>query len=275
MLIINQLEKLIDKCNQKNIKICLLKGSALIFNDAYKIWERDMEDVDILIKRGNLKKFESLIDNLGYRKVCSGEMGFYKEGENAIIDVHTDILYADEGKLNEIWESMKNIKDAKVMDKEEHFIYIMHHGLIQHGNYTGQWKRDIKRLMESDINWNKLINRLNNYNLTELFCIAMRQLGKPVLHIKHNSLKRKYIEFILSLPSFHDKGHFLRPVTVRGIKGIIVFFVKFIFPDLGFLKRRYHFRPASLMLFLRPFLLVLKMLQGAFSLNPFKRCIKT
>lgn len=262
----NQIERITKKCNNAGIDICLLKGAALIFDDIYNIWERDMEDIDILIKEEELDKFESLMADSGYSRVCSGERGFYKEGENAVIDVHTGILYISSRQLDKIWEHMKNIKGAKILDKEEHFIYIMHHGLIQHGNLSKLWKDDIKKLMESGLNWEKLKCKLNRYNLTEVFCIAMKQLGMRVSAILHNSLKRKYIEFIISFPSFHDKGHLLRPVTANGIKGMIIFGMKFLFPDLDFLKRRYHFRPAPLMLYFRPFLLLLKILESLYPL---------
>ncbi len=266
MLIINQIEKIINECNNAGIDICLLKGAALIFDDIYNIWERDMEDIDILIKEEELDKFESLMADSGYCKVCSGERGFYKEGENAVIDVHTDVLYADDRQVEDIWKNMKNIKDIKILDKEEHFIYIMHHGLIQHGNLSKLWKDDIKKLMESGLNWGKLKCKLNRYNLTEIFYIAMKQSGMQVPAMRYNSLKRKYIEFIISLPSFHDKGHLLRPVTANGIKGMIIFGMKFLFPDLDFLKRRYHFRPVPLMLYFRPFLLLLKILESLYPL---------
>ncbi len=268
----NQIEKVINECNNAGIDICLLKGAALILNGVYKIRERDMEDIDILIKEEELDKFESLMADSGYCKVCSGERGFYKDGENAVIDVHTDILYAGSRQLDKIREHMKNIKGAKILDKEEHFIYIMHHGLIQHGNLSKLWKDDIKKLMESGLNWEKLKCKLNRYNLTEVFYIAMKQLGRMgavLINLSKPppySLKRKYIEFIISLPSFHDKGHFLRPVAVRGIKGMIIFGIKFLFPDLDFLKRRYHFRPAPLMLYFRPFLLLLKILESLYPL---------
>ena len=47
LLITNQAERLIDKCNEENIQLCLLKGAALLQDGVYKIWERDMEDIDI------------------------------------------------------------------------------------------------------------------------------------------------------------------------------------------------------------------------------------
>ena len=87
------------------------------------------------------------------------------DGENALIDVHTDILYASDGQLDEIWKTMKSIKGMKVMDSHEHFIYIMHHGLIQHANYRNQWEDDIRRLIENGLNWKKVISRLDQYNL--------------------------------------------------------------------------------------------------------------
>ena len=191
ILILNQLERIVKECKNLNIDICLLKGTALILSNIYNIWEREMEDVDILIRESDLKKFKYLMSNMDYKKVNSGEDGFYKDRENAMIDIHTDILYLDKKQNQNIFKEMKQIKGFKVMCKEDHLLYILHHGLIQHGNAGKKWKEDIIKLIENGISWKKLKNKLNTYALNEVFYVAMKQLDIPVSYIKHNSLKRK------------------------------------------------------------------------------------
>lgn len=263
------------ECRKAGVRMCLLKGLALIQNGTYEISEREMEDIDLLIKKDDFAKFNNMMLSMGYRLVCSGETGYYKDGENAVIDVHTDVLYAEKEYTDDIWDSMVSVDGMKLLSIEEHFIYIMHHGLIQHGNNDKKWQKDLLKMMKKDRDWEKIKDRLEVYNLKEVFSIAMNVLDKPAGYLNYNSMKKRYIEFIINKMPSSEKGHYLRPVTARGIKGLISFGIKFLFPDLNFLRRRYRFKPAELMLFLRPFLLLLKMLQSAFFLNPFKNSIKT
>jgi hypothetical protein len=267
----NQLENIAEACVAAGIDICLLKGTALLVSGVYDVGERDMEDIDILIRKKDLSQFESLMLNMGYKRVCSGEHGFYKDGENAQIDVHTDILYMDEDQLEHVWNNMKLSGVAKIMDDEEHFIYIMHHGVIQHANSMDGWIDDLKRLVLNGLNTDSLAEKINEYNLSEIFVIANKYLNIPDLGLKSNKLKTFYLNYIIDLPDFDDKGHFLRPVSVSGRRGFVYFIYKFLFPDLNFLSRRYAFRPSEVMLYVRPFLLLLKMLQSALYFNPLKR----
>ncbi|MFH1416072.1 MAG: nucleotidyltransferase family protein [Elusimicrobiota bacterium] len=275
MLIINKAEEIAGECRKRNIDLCQLKGSALIISGVYEIWERDMEDIDILIREKDLYKFEYMMRNTGYGKVCSGERGFYKAGENVLIDIHTDIPYARGGMSPGIWKRMKKINGMFVMDDVDHLIYIIYHGLMHHAADTGHWKEDAERLMISGIDGRALEERISRYGLSELFCIASEYCGWEKPRMRQSGLKRKYMELVISMPGFEDKGHFLRPLASKGIKSKLLFFFDFIFPDLDFLERRYRIRPSALMLFFRPLLLMLKVLQVAFFLNPLKGCFKT
>lgn len=274
ILILNQIKEIIKRARDLDVRVCLLKGAALINQGVCKIYQREMEDVDVLIKTRDLNKFLNLLNKMGYKRVCSGEPGFYRNGEKFIVDVHTSILYADKKDLNKIWLDMKDIGEAKIMDKENHFLYILCHGLIHHAGSTGKWIGDAEKLIKTGIDWQRIFKLARNYGLTELVLIAKNHLDIPIKFKTYNKAKKKYMDIILSTPHYEDKGHYLRPVAVKSIKEKIRFGFNFIFPDLKFLNRRYKTRPPALMLYIRPFILFLKVLQSAFFLNPFKNFIK-
>lgn len=275
ILMLGQLDSLISGCSREKIGICLLKGAALIYEGLYEEWERDMEDVDILVRGRDFKRLDALLAAMGYEKVASGETGYHKPGENALIDVHVDdILFAGPAELEKVWKNMKKAGGARVMGREDHLIYIMCHGIIHHAGAFGAWEEDARRIISGGLDGEELARRVHGYGLREVFYIGMKKIGLPVSGIGHNTLKRKYIETMISLPYYEEKGHLLRPVLKKGLMEQAKFIKKFFFPDIRFLERRYRVRPAVLMLFIRPFLLFLKMLQGAFLLNPCKGGLK-
>ncbi|MFC2091626.1 nucleotidyltransferase family protein [Elusimicrobiota bacterium] len=265
ILIFDQLEEIIISCNSAGIQVCLLKGCALIQCGIFRMWEREMEDIDILIKERDMAKFNRLMRGMGYSSVCSGEMGYYKSGKNAVLDVHTGVLYADDAQLEVMQDNMKKTAGMNVLSYEDQVIYTVYHGLIHDAGYSKKWMNDTKRLLEAaHIRWRDLADKFAVYGLSELFLIASSYIGIAGGFIPHNTLKKHYIELVLKLPKFEEKGHFLIPFTIKRIKDRISYFIRFFFPDLSFIKRRYRFRPAWILLYLRPLILFYRTLTNIF-----------
>jgi len=264
MLILDQIARLVRKCAKKNIVVCLIKGSALLYDGIYAECERDMEDIDILVRPQDLAALEQMLDSMGYRKVCSGEIGYYKEGCNAVLDIHTDLLYADKEQTESVWKRMLDVNGAKVMDPVDHIIYIVHHAVVHHGTLSGYWQEDCKRLLNGIEDMGRLIKKAHDHGLGEVFHIAAEKIGIETVTVPdcNNLFKLNYIKLMLSLPEYPEKGHFLRFITVRSLGQFLAYVYRFFFPGVTFLKRRYSPIPSVVMIFLRPPVLVIKALYG-------------
>ncbi len=257
ILLENQFRQFFQECLKAGIDICPLKGMGLLLSGHYGPGERDMEDIDVLVRKKDLSKLNKLLRENNYYPVRSGEPGYHRKGEPAVIDIHTDILYMKSKQLKGLWNKMVLKNNLKFLPDEEHFIYIIFHSFVQHGYLSKTWCRDLEKVKQKIKGKDLIRERAESYGLGSLLCLY-DSLSFP----RKNNIKSIYLRFIINLPYFPDKGHFLRPLFAGGIKEKIKFFFSFMFPSLSFLKRRYRFRPPELLLYIRPFLLFFKIIKS-------------
>ncbi|MGM0442257.1 MAG: nucleotidyltransferase family protein [Elusimicrobiota bacterium] len=258
ILLEKQFSNLVENCRRTGVQLCPLKGMGLLLTGRYRKGERDMEDIDILIKKEDEQKIERILRKNNYYPVKSGEKGYYRKGEPAIIDIHTDILYMNREQLERLWNKMASQETLTFLPDEEHFIYILFHAFVQHGYLRNSWAEDLRRLLKEISQPEILEAKAQKYGLEELLTIYDSQ----VFWGKREGFKTGYTKFILSLPHFSEKGHFLRPIYAGNLREKLIFIKKFLFPSLEFLKRRYNFRPAEFLYYCRPFLLMVKMIKA-------------
>jgi hypothetical protein len=260
ILLENQFSDFAQNCRRKGIQICPLKGMGLILSGLYAANERDMEDIDILIRKEDELLIDKLLKESGYYPVVSGERGYHRKGEPAVIDIHTDILYMSKERLRKLWNEMPERKNLKFMSEDEHFIYILAHALVQHACLRASWTEDLRRLLERIPDPAILNKKARNYGVAGLLNIYDKKRF-PLKKRGLRGLKHAYVKFIMSVPHFTDKGHFIRPVFAGNFRETSGFIINFIFPSLKFLERRYRFRPVELLFYFRPFLLLIKMVK--------------
>ena len=83
---INQVEKIIKKFNEENVRVIVLKG--LVVREFYKNPElRTMSDADILVHEEDLDKARNILTSLGY----SEKEGSDEHGAHLVFD-HTNYL---------------------------------------------------------------------------------------------------------------------------------------------------------------------------------------
>ncbi len=257
ILLEQQFSEFADCCRRYGVRLTPLKGMGLLLEGVYKEGERDMEDIDILIRKKDVVKVEKIFNKIGYHQVKSGEMGYYRKGHPAVIDIHTDILYMNSGQLRNLWSRMNSKIFLSLLPPVEHFLYILAHSFIQHGRIRKSWKEDLNRLFRKISGPEIIVKKARSYGLNVLLSIYNCQ----IFNLNHPSLKSRYVKFVLSLPAFPEKGHFIRPVFAGNFKEKFKFFKNFFFPNLKFLKRRYSFRPVELLFYFRPFMLVFKIIK--------------
>ncbi len=253
ILLRRQFEEIAGLFSRARVPLSPVKGMGLILSGIYRSGERDMEDIDILVKPRDASSADSILRSSGYRQVRSGEKSYHRTGEPAVIDLHTEIIYLSRERLVSLWDAMSRSGEYFLMSPEEHFIYILVHALIHHGELRDTWKTDLDRLTPlTDLSL--IRKKALIYGIPDLPAIYDDRLFSS----EGRSLRTGYIRFILSLPGFPDKGHFLRPFAAGGFLSTGRFLKEFFFPDEDFLRRRYRVRPVPVMYYLRPLLLVFR-----------------
>ncbi len=305
LLIYRQLKEILDRFYAADIETILLKGAAFAETVYPHIGLREMEDIDILIRKEDIYRASKVLKNIGYKALKSGEDAFFREGEAAVLDIHTDLWYItgeveiyrrkrncseighngiDRG-FEDLWSRAKEIviEDirVKILSPEDSLIYIIAHAGILHGEFNETAKRDIRLILEKyrDINWRFIIEMIYRYNLLipsrYIFSVLDNRGIIPsgvmdMLGQERVSFSKEYIyRSILHMNHFEDKGHILRILFIRGDTNFLKYLIDFLFPSREFIEQRYNISKGSaistLFYLLRPVGLIYKGL--LFSLN--------
>ncbi|PIU82962.1 MAG: hypothetical protein COS68_06600 [Elusimicrobia bacterium CG06_land_8_20_14_3_00_38_11] len=286
ILIFEQIKNILKEFKKEKIPVILLKGSALISTVYDDISLRPMEDIDILVKRDDLKKATACMLGTGYHLQTTGEYAFAKTGCSCAVDIHTDILPGLDVWKTAIELDIDGIKTF-TLSAQDHIIYIIYHSMIHHGTIKNIWLEDVKRLItyygisedksshygsatiygRYGINWTDFVEKVKQFNLkipvylfimnySRVFVLDSRLFAslKPSNFIENVYLN--FFEAIIKKKEIRDTGHLIKfVVSTHKFK----FLIDFIFPEKEFLERRYGMNYILARL-LRPFSLILKTL---------------
>jgi hypothetical protein len=78
ILLIDSIIEISKSCRLHNIEILLLKGAALLELGIYEFSEREMTDVDVLIKPEKLTEFENILLCMGFELMKNSSQAFIK-----------------------------------------------------------------------------------------------------------------------------------------------------------------------------------------------------
>jgi len=219
----------IDEIKKSFNEFALIRGLAMLVMGFYRLGERDMEDIDIVVENNNKDRFFNILRNLKYTLAPSGEYCFRRNSWELPLDVHITERY-------EFKEVCFSGNLYKVYSEKELFFEFLRHTYYQHYQMRENWKKDflnLKEKVEIDLKELKERRLLNAYNFVS------RNLNKKI-------------------PSSDYGGHFVQLMEEKSFCKKLKYFVNKIFPDVNFMKRRYGLNSSLevvLFYFLRPFLI--------------------
>lgn len=165
-------EEIISIFTSDNIPIIALKGLALAETIYPHIGMRKMSDIDLLIKKKDLVRVCSKLQNLGF-ELQTGHSAFLflKKGNTLLyLDLHVGIPYLKE---EEIWDTARTVQineiEVKTLSLEQSIIYFCYHMAVSHANVEYRWLEDIHRFIEKyngQIQWQYIVEKLRQYRLT-------------------------------------------------------------------------------------------------------------
>jgi len=241
---------------------CLLLKGADVLSRLYGVWGiRPMADLDLLVHEHDLPAIDHIVTNLGYRPVIDGNPAYVAPDESLVLDLVTEIWYADETEA--IWRRAVQRDVAglpvKGMGVDDLLIYLAAYSVLNRGYFSPSFSKDIALLVGKEpLNWEFIFDEAVRHNLKiplhhGLLYAAQREtmpIPDGILARLAPSTKfEKALEFILqklvtSTP-VDGAGHFLLLIFQPGMKKWLRLRQAF-WPSPAFLKYRYGERGASM-----------------------------
>lgn len=237
LLIEHETKKLLERLNEKNICVIMLKGLSLQKKIYANKIVRPMADVDLLVKEEDLLRVEQVLLDHGFvfdvrrtsKEEClkKGEHDFpyMKKGTRTMVEVHwhlVDKYNPFEIKMEDIWRRAKKTgiggADTLTLSLEDILIYQCLHVSFQHVFFSAAF-RDIVDVSEivkrfcDEIDWSLLVKTCVEWK-TEAFVyyilnLVKKMLNAPVPDVVLENLKKNSSKAQLFGLMLVDESHIL------------------------------------------------------------------
>lgn len=198
----NELDKILESFNRKNIRVILLKGTHLLKFVYPSIGLRPIADLDLFIDRDNFVLANKILTEMGYKiqanlKNINPDFNeIYRENfQKAInygsvnhrhhIDLHYKIFNQFEGlNLDEymagIWERTEEVKIgshiARIMKPDDLILHLSHHYVYKHDFDILKYFIDLHLIIDkyqNSIDWDVLFNISKKYGMFKSLLITL------------------------------------------------------------------------------------------------------
>jgi hypothetical protein len=236
LLILDQLREIDEALENKNIKLILLKGAALIELAPDYAAQRIMDDIDILVRPEYREKLRHVLLSLGYEPARYDPNALFHPGREVPVDLSSDIFYMDETQFGHFWDNAKtfrsSFKNIFIPELAELLVYIFVHCAVHHAERTELWEKDFalaRGPLSGRIDWDDFHKKVDDYGMKEAWDIFCG--GRP------STLRGMFYNLLLT-SSIQSKG-FIAIFLYSAPHKRRAFVLNELFPSAGFLKDRY------------------------------------
>ncbi len=277
LLFLHHADNILQEARLQNIDMIPLKGIGFI-DRIYKPDERQLIDIDIMVKYDQIQQCNSLMNKLQFTtpESClpdrfsmdySGEIKYsaIKTGTNIDVELQWDPVpylskrvFCIEPEI--FW---KNRNDNSMLSPEAEILYQIVHLSLRHPYTRLIWFIDIKRLIESsDIDWELLSDYIINSGLSiasrHIFNFLRRYLWLELPHSFIKKLKiggRETVLDNLIIETIAGNKRLKRTgiCTFLSAENKIKLLSAMLFPDRVFMEKRYPNAPLPISYAIRLF----------------------
>ncbi|HBB67551.1 MAG: hypothetical protein A2X28_00765 [Elusimicrobia bacterium GWA2_56_46] len=272
ILLLGALEEIRAAAGGKNLKFILLKGAALLTEGVYGPGEREMTDLDILIRPADEKAFDDLLMNLGFRPMENSSQAYYRPAPGAappvIADLHTGLWHEKDAEI--LWRRAVNVPESAnltVPGFADQLLHLASHTLLYHGRLGSRTLEDLGRLLEFIYRkteraafWREASGIADGENLRPALYPVLTRLaaaapalisGEELSAFAPHGAEKLKSRFFEKAASGHSRPlEYFLPALYRP-----ALFFRYLFPEKSFLERRYGRRSWTNRL-IRPFQLI-------------------
>lgn len=264
--LLSEAEKVTRAFRSNKIPLLFLKGIALLETVYPNLNDREISDIDLLIRPGDLERGAAVLKTLGYEPV--GGLDFVKKGALwSRLDLHYTLWYFDEKKLwCQAWG--KSLGNTRILIPSPFhlFLHAVLHAVLQDGRISETSMEDCRRILSahsSNWDWKSFRNFCREEGWEKITGDFLLRLNSrfsgvvPQTGVNDFPKSRKF-ERIVS----REKSAYARMWLAQerlGKKIRMLFGV--LCPPLGFLKMRYPGCPTWFLPVVRPLLLGAELLR--------------
>ena len=205
-----EMENLSHLFFNKNVRSLYLKGPVLAHDLYGDVSLRTSSDLDLLISISDLEIVDEMLIGEGYEKDEYIEsilndwkwrhhhFTYFHPLKRIKVEVHWRLNPGPsrEPRFNDLWNRKRNSKlsgaPVYLLSKEDMFLFLASHG-ARHGWSRLRWLEDVKQLMESELDWEKVKELLNDFHFLNV--------GEQSMVLASNLLNAKVPE---GFPKFHS-----------------------------------------------------------------------
>lgn len=272
ILLLGALEEISAVAAGKDLKFILLKGAALLTEGVYGPREREMTDLDLLIRPGDEKEFDGLLTALKFKPMENSSQAYYRLASPAvppvIADLHTGLWH--ERETEALWHRAVRASEGMAFPAlgfEDQLLHLASHTLLYHGFLDAKTIGDLARLLEFVYGktdragfWRKTADIAESGGLRPVIYPALKRLsalkpdllsnGELAVFEPRGAEKLKSRLFEKAAVGHSRLLEYFLPALYR--PGL---FFRYLFPGKSFLEKRYG-RSSPLNRFIRPFQLI-------------------
>jgi hypothetical protein len=197
MLMTAELIRIMKLLQENGIEALAFKGPALAQLAYGDITLRQFVDLDVLIKKDDIYKVDTLLKNRGYQRVLeltpsqepiwinfAHDLGLYHPDNGVHFEMHWSLMDEDyplQIDLAEIWKNPGKVtinqQTINTFSNEDLLIYLCIHG-SKHLWERIEWIKDIDLLIQSQaIDWNKINNQMEGSGFETMFYLGLYLAG--------------------------------------------------------------------------------------------------
>lgn len=223
MLLYDEFLNTLKELRKNGIDVLPVKGIFFVKELYENMSLRPMADLDFFVKEDEYNSAIAIIKTLGYKESDflpkrrwereNFRIGLTKTAEFPItVELHKRFAHSGRFELSitDALETSVSIKvedeDIRTFNQDFSFLFLIHHLGMHYFNVKLIWIVDlVKFLYKVEINWDKIIEYVNNYKLKTVFYMTMKLLMPymdrnklPENYYKPGWLKRTYIDFFFT-----------------------------------------------------------------------------
>jgi hypothetical protein len=277
LLLMRELDTVLRSLAGAGVTPILLKGAALVravYDDAGL---RPMNDLDLLLREGDVPAALRQLAGLGYATdepfSYFGEVAAHKQGAlTADIDLHWNLIglphYLARVPAGWAWQTARPADaggaPARVLGPEAQILHLCAHLALQHRNQPLRllWLHDVAEALHfhrEELDWGDLLERAHAYDLVlplqQVLPLVAGALGAPVPAAAAESLaglqsstqERKLYRWLTAAPWSGIESSWVSLAGLPGWGARLRYLAANIFPPVEYVRRRYRIRHPALL----------------------------
>ncbi|MEW6040404.1 MAG: nucleotidyltransferase family protein, partial [Elusimicrobiota bacterium] len=146
LLIRKQATEAVRALESCGVDAILLKGVALMEISPEYSFEREVEDIDILIKPGYLGRAVSALESAGYVRVPSDPFAFVSPDYPVPVDISEGLWYLSNEENKKVFDNSLRAGDFRILSPADFLTHLYCHSQLHHARNEKKWLRDIEVL---------------------------------------------------------------------------------------------------------------------------------